>query len=131
MIKRMMLVVGMMLVPMLPGAAMAQHAGHHDAKHKEAVSANFADQLIHTIPDLKLTPTQITKLQAIGVRMEALHKEMQSNHHPDAATKAARDKKEAQIHEDLLAVFTKDQVAKVEALLQAHHGSDHGKKSHH
>ena len=123
MIKRFVMALALVV---LPGAAMAQqhdHAPKQTAK-PAAEHMNFARELITWKADLKLSDEQVKKLEAFAVKMDEHHKKM--DHHAkadakaDAKTSADAVKAEHKMHEDLLAVFTEEQLVKVKPMMKAH-----------
>lgn len=115
MVRKALFVMALLLVP---GAAMAQNHDHHAAKPAaKAEHGNFAKELIALKADLKLSDEQITKLEALSVKMDEMHKKM-ADHHAKASESA---KSEDKMHADLLAVFNEEQIVKVRALIKAHH----------
>ena len=115
MMKRLMMVLAL---TMLPSAAMAQH---HDHAKKEVTKAttehkNFAQELISWKADLKLTADQIAKLEAFSVKMDEHHKNM-ADHHAKAGD---AEKMESKMHDELLSVFTEEQLVKVRPMMKAH-----------
>jgi len=118
MMRRVVLALALAL---LPSAAMAQHHDHgkQEAGKPAAEHANFARELIAAKAELKLTNDQVKKLEAVAVRMDEHHKKM------PAAQMKADEKAEAKLHNDLLAIFTEEQLAKVKPLMKAHHDRMH------
>jgi hypothetical protein len=120
MIKRFILVLALAL---MPGAAMAQQHEHSMGAAKPAAEhRNFARQLIAARADLKLTNDQVTKLEALAIRMDEHHKQM-GQQAAKADAQAAHDdaaKSEGKIHADLLAIFNEEQLIKVRPLMKAH-----------
>lgn len=120
MMKRFVMVLGLML---LPGAAMAQQ--HDHAKKEMAKPAaehmNFARELIAAKAELKLTDEQVKKLEAFAVKMDDHHKKM-DHHAAKADAKMSDDavRAESKMHTDLLAVFSEEQLVKVRPLMKAH-----------
>jgi hypothetical protein len=127
MIKRFILVLALAL---MPAAAMAQQHEHAMGAAKPAAEhMNFARQLIAAKADLKLTNDQVTKLEALAIRMDEHHKQMgQQAAKADAQAakadaQAAHDdaaKSEGKMHADLLAIFNEEQLVKVRPLMKAH-----------
>ena len=115
MLKKALFVLALLLVP---GAAMAQNHDHHGAKPAvKAEHGNFAKDLIALKADLKLSDEQISKLEALSVKMDEMHKKM-ADHHAKASDAARSEDK---MHADLLAVFNEEQLVKVRALMKTHH----------
>lgn len=126
MIKRFALVLALAL---MPSAAMAQQHDHA----REAVTAktehkNFVRELIAAKADLKLTATQVTKLEALAVKMDEMHAKMGEKHEAKAdhaAHGGAKTDNHADVrhkmHTDLMAVFTEEQLVKIRPLMKAHH----------
>jgi hypothetical protein len=117
-IKKLLFALALLL---LPSAAMAQHHEHHASSATKSVKAaahmNFAKELIALRADLKLTDDQVKKLEALSVKMDEMHKQMAAGHHGNAAEHA---KHEDRMHSDLLAVFSAEQLVKVQPLMKAH-----------
>ena len=109
---------------MLPAAAMAQdHKAHHPAGHGTAAAAgehkDFALQLIEKRAELKLTDAQVAKLRALSAEMVEHHKQMSAQH--ASMTAEDRAEMEEKMHGKLRAVFDKDQLKTVHALMAKHH----------
>jgi hypothetical protein len=126
MIKRMALVLGLAL---LPSAAMAQQHDHAKPAAKPAAEhMNFARELIAAKVDLNLTTEQVSRLEALAVKMDEMHAMMAAKHKAGehaahaAPAKPAADhaQMEGKMHADLLAVFTEEQLVKVRPLMKAH-----------
>ena len=108
---------------LFPAVASAQHHQHSDAAkkaqhdHAKAASAehvNFPQLLMEKRAELKLTDEQIAKLEDISARMAQHHAEMKkagAKHDHAAGSK---------LHDELLAIFTEDQLAKVRPLMKDH-----------
>ena len=126
MLKRMVLVLGMLL---LPGAAMAQHAHEgkahegkaHEGKMDHAQMAKKHEGMVAFImsqrADLQLTDEQYAKLQAYATRLSEHHKAeaaQKSDHGTQHAHKASDDA----MHSDFMAIFTDAQKEKVHALMK-------------
>src|SRR5688500_10786013 len=102
----------------IPTAAMAQqHTGHHSPTHAGSASAgehkDFALQLIEKRAELKLTDVQVTKLRELSAKMAEHHKSMGKDAEKDAEM-------EELMHSKVRAVFDKEQLRKVEAMLVKH-----------
>jgi len=121
MIRKLVLTFAFML---LPTAAMAQdHKAHHGAAHGATAGAaehkDFALQLIEKRAELKLTDAQVAKLRALSVEMTEHHKQMATEHASmDAEHRADMEEK---MHTKLRAVFDKEQLKAVNALMAKHH----------
>jgi hypothetical protein len=131
MIKRFALVLALAL---MPSAVMAQHHDHaKEAAKPKAEHMNFAKELMAAKADLKLTAEQVTKLEALSVKMDEMHAKMAEMHKgggehaahgaakpADAAHSGDHAQMEGKLHADLLAVFTEEQLVKVRPLMKAH-----------
>lgn len=117
---------------LLPGVAAAQQNAHdahaaHMAARKE--HANFAQELIAAKADLKLTADQVQKLEALSVKMDEMHKKMDKDQAKADAHASHMASPEVQnLHNELMKVFTEEQMVKVQAMMKAHMEKEgHGK----
>ena len=121
MLTKFALALALMLVPGVAAAQQNAHDAHsaHAAARKE--HANFAQQLIAAKADLKLTAEQVQKLEAISARMDEMHKKMEKQPAKADAHAAHMASPGVQnLHNELMKVFTEEQLVKVHALMKTH-----------
>jgi hypothetical protein len=115
--KRIVLALALAFVP---SAALAQHHEHSKpTTAKPAAHSNFARDLIAAKTDLKLTAAQITRLEAVAVRMDEMHKHP-AQHAEHAKSKEDHGQSEEKLHADLMSIFSEEQLVKVRPLMKAH-----------
>ncbi len=107
---------------LFPAVASAQHHQHSDvakkAQHDHAKAAaehaNFPQMLMEKRAELKLTDEQVAKLEDVAAKMAQHHAEMKkagAKHDPAAGSK---------LHDELLSIFTEDQLVKIRPLMKDH-----------
>jgi hypothetical protein len=109
---------------LLPAIASAQEHSHTDAAKKAhhdhaAVQAgghvDFAQVLMKNKAELKLTEEQITKLEDLSAKMTKHHAEMMKS-----GAKPVEHTADSKLHEELMAIFTEEQRAKIHPLMKQH-----------
>ncbi len=120
MLKKFVIALALVLLPGVAAAQQHAHDAHsaHAAARKE--HANFAQQLIAAKADLKLTAEQVQKLEAISVKVDEMHKKMEKEQvKADAHASHMASPEVQNLHNELMKVFTEEQLVKVHALMKA------------
>ena len=108
---------------LLPAIASAQQHSHGDAAKKQSHEhstaemsgqGDFAHFLMEKRAELKLTEEQIAKLEDISARMAQHHAQMKkAGAKPDQAAGT-------RMHEELMSIFTEEQLVKIRPLMKEH-----------
>lgn len=116
MVRKLVFALAFMCVPAVAAAQdHSAHSAHHDAAKADGLAAHedFAQQLIAKRAELKLTDAQIEKLRVLSAKMVEHHKSMGKNMEHDVEM-------EEKMHTELRAVFNKEQLKQVHALMAKH-----------
>lgn len=120
MFRQAALMIALTLVPAVASAQQHQHDAPKKPQHEHTTAVrpsdhtNFVQLLMEKRVELKLTEEQITKLENASAKMTKLHAEMKKT---GAKYDHSADNK---MHDELLAIFTEEQLVKIRPLMKAH-----------